>query len=95
MDSIYYGSMHGASESAPMRIGFTSIPDVVAEGSKRKQRLAQAREGLSALLKSIHRNSIHRAFCPRLFLSELIYRLSALVGYLAYGEEEEVLARSP
>lgn len=39
MDSIYYGSMHGASESAPMRIGFTSIPDVVAEGSKGKRNL--------------------------------------------------------
>ncbi len=36
MDSIYYGSMHGASGSAPLRIAFTSIPDVVAEGSKRE-----------------------------------------------------------
>ncbi|MFI5323080.1 MAG: DNA polymerase [Thermodesulfobacteriota bacterium] len=26
MNSIYYGSMHGAQESAPMRIAFTSIP---------------------------------------------------------------------
>lgn len=36
MNSIYYGSMHRASESAPLRISFTSIPDVVAEGGKRK-----------------------------------------------------------
>ncbi len=35
-NSIYYGSMHGASESAPLRIAFTSIPDVVAEGAKVK-----------------------------------------------------------
>lgn len=35
-NSIYYGSMHGASESAPLRIAFTSIPDVVAEGTKIK-----------------------------------------------------------
>ncbi len=34
MNSIYYGSMHEASESAPLRISFTSIPDVVAEGTK-------------------------------------------------------------
>ncbi len=44
-DSIYYGSMHGASESAPMRIGFTSIPDVVAEGSKGKQNLRRPGKG--------------------------------------------------
>jgi len=36
-NSIYFGGMHGALESAPMRIGFTSIPDVVAEGSKGKR----------------------------------------------------------
>ena len=35
-NSIYYGSMHGASESAPLRIAFTSIPDVIAEGAKVK-----------------------------------------------------------
>jgi DNA polymerase-4 len=34
MNSIYFGSMHDASESAPLRIAFTSIPDVVAEGTK-------------------------------------------------------------
>ena len=34
MNSIYFGSMHDASESAPLRISFTSIPDVVAEGTK-------------------------------------------------------------
>ena len=33
-NSIYFGSMHDASESAPLRISFTSIPDVVAEGTK-------------------------------------------------------------
>lgn len=33
-NSIYFGSMHDASESAPLRIAFTSIPDVVAEGTK-------------------------------------------------------------
>lgn len=35
-NSIYYGAMHGASESAPLRIAFTSIPDIVAEGNKPK-----------------------------------------------------------
>ena len=34
MNSIYFGSMHDASESAPLRIAFTSIPDVIAEGTK-------------------------------------------------------------
>ncbi len=34
MNSIYFGSMHDAAESAPLRIAFTSIPDVVAEGTK-------------------------------------------------------------
>jgi DNA polymerase-4 len=34
MNSIYFGSMHEAAESAPLRIAFTSIPDVVAEGTK-------------------------------------------------------------
>ncbi|MGH7850354.1 MAG: DNA polymerase Y family protein, partial [Thermodesulfobacteriota bacterium] len=38
MNSIYFGGMYGASESAPMRIGFTSIPDVVAEGNKVKRK---------------------------------------------------------
>lgn len=33
-NSIYFGSMHSAEESAPLRISFTSIPDVVAEGTK-------------------------------------------------------------
>ncbi len=33
-NSIYYAPMHGAAESAPMRISFTSIPDIVAEGNK-------------------------------------------------------------
>ena len=37
--SIYYGAMHGASESAPLRIAFTSIPDIVAEGNKVKRSL--------------------------------------------------------
>ena len=41
MNSIYFGGMHGASESAPMRIGFTSIPDVVAEGSRIKKGLSR------------------------------------------------------
>ena len=34
MNSVYFGSMHDASESAPLRIAFTSIPDVVAEGTQ-------------------------------------------------------------
>jgi DNA polymerase IV len=33
-NSIYYAPMHGATESAPMRISFTSIPDIIAEGNK-------------------------------------------------------------
>jgi DNA polymerase-4 len=37
MNSIYYGSMHGARESAPMRIAFTSVPDVVSEGNRGKR----------------------------------------------------------
>ncbi|MGH7850355.1 MAG: DNA polymerase Y family protein, partial [Thermodesulfobacteriota bacterium] len=37
--SIYYGAMHGASESAPLRIAFTSIPDIAAEGNKEKRSL--------------------------------------------------------
>lgn len=37
--SIYYGAMHGASESAPLRIAFTSIPDIAAEGNKVKRSL--------------------------------------------------------
>lgn len=36
-NSIYFGGMHGALESAPLRIGFTSIPDVVAESGKGKR----------------------------------------------------------
>lgn len=36
-NSIYYGAMHGASESAPLRIAFTSIPDLESKGSKRKR----------------------------------------------------------
>jgi DNA polymerase-4 len=36
-NSIYYGAMHGASGSAPLRIAFTSIPDIVAEGNKEKK----------------------------------------------------------
>jgi DNA polymerase-4 len=39
MNSIYYGPMHGASESAPLRIAFTSIPDIVAEGDKSERKL--------------------------------------------------------
>jgi DNA polymerase-4 len=38
-NSIYYGAMHGASESAPLRIAFSSIPDIVAEGNKVKRSL--------------------------------------------------------
>lgn len=34
-NSIFYGSMYGAADSAPLRISFTSIPDVVAESGKR------------------------------------------------------------
>ncbi|MEM9353240.1 MAG: DNA polymerase [Planctomycetota bacterium] len=30
-NSVYFASMHGAQEQAPMRIAFTHIPDVVAE----------------------------------------------------------------
>jgi DNA polymerase-4 len=41
-NSIYYGAMHGASESAPLRIAFTSIPDIVAEGNKEKQKTERA-----------------------------------------------------
>ena len=33
-NSIYYASLHGAAESAPMRISFTSIPDILAESNK-------------------------------------------------------------
>lgn len=33
-NSIYYASMHGATESAPLRIAFTSIPDIVAGRNK-------------------------------------------------------------
>jgi DNA polymerase-4 len=40
-DSIYYGAMHGALDTAPMRIGFTSIPDAVAEGNKGKQKTSR------------------------------------------------------
>ncbi|HVY55042.1 MAG TPA: hypothetical protein VHC46_04735, partial [Thermodesulfobacteriota bacterium] len=36
-NSIYYGAMHGASGSAPLRIAFTSIPDVESKGDKRKR----------------------------------------------------------
>ena len=28
-NSIYYGSMHAAPDAAPLRISFTSIPDVI------------------------------------------------------------------
>jgi hypothetical protein len=33
--------MHGALDTAPMRIGFTSIPDAVAEGNKGKQKTSR------------------------------------------------------
>jgi DNA polymerase IV len=45
MNSIYYGSMHGAQESAPMRIAFTSVPDAVAEGSKGRRSLRRSGGG--------------------------------------------------
>jgi DNA polymerase-4 len=35
--SIYFGSMHDTREAAPMRISFTHIPDVVAEGRTRSR----------------------------------------------------------
>ena len=35
-NSIFYGSMYGAADSAPLRISFTSIPDVVAESGKQR-----------------------------------------------------------
>ena len=43
-NSIYFGSMHDASESAPLRISFTSIPDVVAEGTKAERSTLSERE---------------------------------------------------
>ena len=43
-NSIYFGSMHDASESAPLRISFTSIPDVVAEGTKAERATLSERE---------------------------------------------------
>jgi DNA polymerase-4 len=43
-NSIYYGAMHGASESAPLRIAFTSIPDIVAEGNKPKTPVQESKK---------------------------------------------------
>lgn len=33
LDCVYFGTMHGAKEAAPMRISFTSIPDLISEGT--------------------------------------------------------------
>ena len=44
VSSIYYGAMHGASESAPLRIAFTSIPDIVAEGNKPKTPIQESKK---------------------------------------------------
>ncbi len=33
LDCVYFGTMHTAKESAPMRISFTSIPDLISEGT--------------------------------------------------------------
>lgn len=33
LDCVYFGTMHDSKESAPMRIAFTSIPDVVSEST--------------------------------------------------------------
>jgi hypothetical protein len=33
LDCLYFGTMHNAKETAPMRISFTSIPDLISEGT--------------------------------------------------------------
>ncbi len=33
LDCVYFGTMHRAKEAAPMRISFTSIPDLISEGT--------------------------------------------------------------
>jgi len=33
LDCLYFGTMHNAKEAAPMRISFTSIPDLISEGT--------------------------------------------------------------
>jgi DNA polymerase-4 len=33
LDCVYFGTMHGAKQAAPMRISFTSIPDLISEGT--------------------------------------------------------------
>lgn len=38
LDCVYFGTMHNSKESAPMRIAFSSIPDVVAESTAKDRR---------------------------------------------------------
>ena len=33
LDCVYFGTMHNARQAAPMRISFTSIPDLISEGT--------------------------------------------------------------
>ncbi len=33
LDCVYFGTMHSAKDQAPMRISFTSIPDLISEGT--------------------------------------------------------------
>ncbi len=42
-DCIYFGSMYEGKQSAPMRISFTSIPDLIAEGTARERSLANSK----------------------------------------------------
>ncbi len=40
LDCVYFGSMHNAREAAPMRIAFSSIPDIIAEGTAHDRTLS-------------------------------------------------------
>jgi DNA polymerase IV len=41
LDCVYFGTMHDARESAPMRISFTSIPDLIAESTASDRALSK------------------------------------------------------
>jgi len=41
LDCLYFGTMHDARESAPMRISFTSIPDLIAESTASDRALSK------------------------------------------------------
>lgn len=43
LDCVYFGTMHHARESAPMRISFTSIPDLIAESTASDRTLSGIR----------------------------------------------------